>query len=48
MNDKIKTFLMSNGKVLTPLSSYGFSEKYGWLEDKFRVSWQLNYEGKYN
>jgi predicted 3-demethylubiquinone-9 3-methyltransferase (glyoxalase superfamily) len=33
--------LLSSGKVLMPLDKYPFSEKYGWLEDKFGVSWQI-------
>lgn len=32
----------SNGaKVLMSLDKYPFSERYGWLEDKFGVSWQF-------
>ncbi|OHA85613.1 MAG: hypothetical protein A2408_00985 [Candidatus Yonathbacteria bacterium RIFOXYC1_FULL_52_10] len=33
--------LVAEGKVLMPLDAYPFSERYGWLEDKFGVSWQL-------
>ncbi|MGA8264933.1 MAG: VOC family protein [Ignavibacteriaceae bacterium] len=33
--------LSDGGKVLMALDKYPFSEKYGWLEDKFGVSWQL-------
>lgn len=33
--------LLDGGKVLMPLSEYPFSKKYGWLQDKFGVSWQL-------
>jgi predicted 3-demethylubiquinone-9 3-methyltransferase (glyoxalase superfamily) len=29
-------------KELMPLGDYGFSRKFGWTEDKFGVSWQLN------
>ncbi|PAD20872.1 VOC family protein [Terribacillus saccharophilus] len=25
-----------------PLGNYGFSKKFGWTDDKFGVSWQLN------
>jgi predicted 3-demethylubiquinone-9 3-methyltransferase (glyoxalase superfamily) len=25
-----------------PLGDYGFSKKFGWLNDRFGVSWQLN------
>ena len=34
--------LSKNGKVFMELASYGFSDLYGWVEDKFGVSWQLN------
>jgi len=33
--------LTDGGKVLMPLDSYPWSVKYGWVEDKFGVSWQL-------
>lgn len=36
--------LSEGGSVLMPLSSYPFSEKFGWLVDKFGVSWQLTLE----
>ncbi|MEM6721869.1 MAG: VOC family protein [Bacteroidota bacterium] len=34
--------LSENGKVLMPLNNYGFSTKFGFVEDRFGVSWQLN------
>jgi predicted 3-demethylubiquinone-9 3-methyltransferase (glyoxalase superfamily) len=34
--------LAEGGQVLMPLGAYPFSRKYGWLADKFGVSWQLN------
>lgn len=34
--------LSAGGKILMPLDKYSFSERYGWLQDKFGVSWQLN------
>ena len=34
--------LSAGGEILMPLQKYPFSEKFGWLEDKFGVSWQLN------
>jgi predicted 3-demethylubiquinone-9 3-methyltransferase (glyoxalase superfamily) len=34
--------LSDQGKVLMPLASYGVSELFGWVNDRFGVSWQLN------
>ncbi|TSI02562.1 VOC family protein [Lysinibacillus sp. BW-2-10] len=34
--------LIEDGGPLMPLGEYGFSKKFGWLADKFGVSWQLN------
>jgi predicted 3-demethylubiquinone-9 3-methyltransferase (glyoxalase superfamily) len=34
--------LSDGGRVLMPLGSYGFSTRFGWLTDRFGVSWQLN------
>jgi predicted 3-demethylubiquinone-9 3-methyltransferase (glyoxalase superfamily) len=33
--------LSEGGKALMPLDKYPFSERYGWIEDKYGVSWQL-------
>lgn len=38
--------LSENGKVFMPLNNYGFSQKFGWVEDKFGISWQLNLKSK--
>ncbi|PUA36683.1 hypothetical protein C8Z91_25245 [Paenibacillus elgii] len=38
--------LSDGGSVLMPLGAYPFSEKFGWVQDKFGVSWQLNLEKK--
>jgi predicted 3-demethylubiquinone-9 3-methyltransferase (glyoxalase superfamily) len=35
--------LSEGGEVLMPLNNYGFSTKFGWVNDRFGVSWQLNY-----
>jgi predicted 3-demethylubiquinone-9 3-methyltransferase (glyoxalase superfamily) len=34
--------LSERGKVLMPLGDYGFSRRFGWCNDRFGVSWQLN------
>jgi predicted 3-demethylubiquinone-9 3-methyltransferase (glyoxalase superfamily) len=34
--------LSDQGKVMMPLGNYGFSDRFGWVVDKFGVSWQLN------
>ncbi|MEH7305547.1 VOC family protein [Neobacillus drentensis] len=34
--------LSSGGALLMPLDHYGFSKKFGWVVDKFGVSWQVN------
>ncbi|AFQ12390.1 VOC family protein [Bacillus mobilis] len=33
--------LAEDGAVLMPLGAYPFSKKFGWLNDKYGVSWQL-------
>ena len=35
--------LSAGGKVLMPIDKYPFSERYGWIQDKYGVSWQLIY-----
>lgn len=34
--------LSEGGQVLMPLDEYPFSKRFGWVQDKFGVSWQLN------
>ncbi len=41
--DQVWEKLVEGGKVLMPLEAYPFSERYGWVEDKYGVSWQLIY-----
>ncbi|MDF9557919.1 VOC family protein [Bacillus tropicus] len=33
--------LAEDGAVLMPLGAYPFSKRFGWLNDKYGVSWQL-------
>jgi predicted 3-demethylubiquinone-9 3-methyltransferase (glyoxalase superfamily) len=33
--------LAEGGKALMPLDKYPFSERYGWVQDKYGLSWQL-------
>jgi predicted 3-demethylubiquinone-9 3-methyltransferase (glyoxalase superfamily) len=37
--------LSAGGSELMPLQQYPFSEKFGWLQDRFGLSWQLNLGG---
>lgn len=39
--DEIWEKLSRGGKVLMPLDKYPFSERYGWVQDKYGLSWQL-------
>lgn len=39
--DQVWAGLMTGGKALMPLDKYPFSERYGWVQDKFGLSWQL-------
>jgi predicted 3-demethylubiquinone-9 3-methyltransferase (glyoxalase superfamily) len=40
--DTVFARLSEGGSVLMPLDNYGFSTRFGWLADRFGVSWQLN------
>ncbi|MFA5894847.1 MAG: VOC family protein [Candidatus Shapirobacteria bacterium] len=44
--DRLWKKLLDNGEALMEIGKYPFAEKYGWLQDKFGVSWQLIYRGK--
>jgi predicted 3-demethylubiquinone-9 3-methyltransferase (glyoxalase superfamily) len=33
--------LVDGGKILMPIDKYEWSERYGWLEDKYGLSWQV-------
>jgi predicted 3-demethylubiquinone-9 3-methyltransferase (glyoxalase superfamily) len=41
--DEVWEKLSQDGKALMPIDKYPFSERYGWIEDKYGVSWQLIY-----
>ena len=41
--DQVWAALSEGGKALMPLDQYPFSERFGWIEDKYGVSWQLIY-----
>jgi predicted 3-demethylubiquinone-9 3-methyltransferase (glyoxalase superfamily) len=45
--DRLFEKLSQDGQVLMPLTTYPFSEKFGWVADKYGVSWQLNLERTY-
>jgi len=38
--------LSPGGEILMPLDAYPFSERYGWLADKYGVSWQVIFAGE--
>jgi len=33
--------LLAGGNILMPMDKYPWSDKYGWIRDKFGISWQL-------
>lgn len=39
--DVIYSKLAEGGKALMPLDKYPFSERYGWIQDKYGLSWQV-------
>lgn len=41
--DSLYEKLMEGGTAAMPLGDYAFSDKFGWVQDRFGVSWQLNY-----
>jgi len=43
--DSLWKKLSEGGMALMPLDKYLFSQKFGWIQDKFGLSWQLNFTG---
>ena len=39
--DEVWNKLVEGGKILMPLDKYPFSERYGWVQDRYGISWQL-------
>lgn len=39
--DELWEQLSDGGEVLMPLDAYPFSDRYGWIQDRYGVSWQL-------
>src|SRR5688500_15900760 len=39
--DRTWAALMDGGTALMPLGEYPFSKRYGWVQDRYGLSWQL-------
>ena len=44
--DRLWASLSRGGTALMPLDSYPFSERYGWIEDRYGLSWQIMHAGE--
>ena len=44
--DRLWDKLSAEGMALMELGAYPFSERYGWLQDKYGLSWQIFYTGE--
>lgn len=44
--DELFTKLSDGGRVLMEPGNYSFSEKFAWFDDKYGISWQVNFAGK--
>jgi predicted 3-demethylubiquinone-9 3-methyltransferase (glyoxalase superfamily) len=40
--DEVWNRLAEGGNVLMPIGKYDWSERYGWLQDRYGVSWQIS------
>ena len=40
--NKLYNKLLEGGRALMPIDNYGFSTKFGWVADKYGLSWQVN------
>jgi predicted 3-demethylubiquinone-9 3-methyltransferase (glyoxalase superfamily) len=40
--ERLFAALSEGGETLMPLDNYGFSRRFGWFNDRFGVSWQVN------
>jgi predicted 3-demethylubiquinone-9 3-methyltransferase (glyoxalase superfamily) len=40
--ERLFAALSEGGGTLMPLGNYGFSRRFGWCNDRFGVSWQIN------
>ncbi|HEY0624172.1 VOC family protein [Sphingomonas sp.] len=40
--DRLFETLSEGGSVLMPADNYGWSTRFGWVSDRFGISWQLN------
>ena len=43
--DELWAVLSDGGSVLMPLDTYPFSERYGWTQDRYGLSWQIAHAG---
>jgi predicted 3-demethylubiquinone-9 3-methyltransferase (glyoxalase superfamily) len=41
--ERVFGILSDGGQILMPLDNYGFSQRFGWINDRFGVSWQMNF-----
>lgn len=41
--DRFYEALLDDRQALMPIGDYGFSKRFGWVNDRFGVSWQLSY-----